>query len=222
MGKDNKHSYQPVVGYAQQLPDSMVSEKPESVIKFRKTHEPGCTPSVDPLFSDQIHRLEASNGSTWYDPMVEYETNLIVSSGLDLGIQRIPAYACHEPPDPLCDRMRIVSPPSVDPMVFEHIQSCGTVEAFTWHDPIVVNETAGWLTLKSADNFQLYPLSGEGHEQSGGVSTTLVSKAKNPRGRPRKKANQIYCEPRTPLKKELRRGFRNMEYRKAYWYFINR
>ena len=63
----------------------------------------------------------------------------------------------------------------------------------TWHDPIVVNETAGWLTLKSETDPQL----GVGHEQPCD-SKPLCTQTKNPRGRLKKKTNKKRCEPRTP------------------------
>ena len=54
--------------------------------------------------------------------------------------------------------------PPVDPLISDLLHRTGSSDSFTWHDPIVVNETAGWLTLKSNDSLEAYPQLGEGHE----------------------------------------------------------
>ena len=94
----------------------------------------------------------------------------------------------------------------MDPLVADRTHSLDTYNGFTWHDPIVVNETAGWLSL--VDNSVLYPQRGEGLEHSEGLEHTdgssmiLASNSKNPRKRPKKKtkmrSNQNFCETRSP------------------------
>ena len=90
--------------------------------------------------------------------------------------------------------------PPVDPLISDLYHRTGASDSFKWHNPIVVNETAGLLTLKSNDNLEAYPQLGEGHEQPCLDTTTLGNQSKNPRGRPKKKLNQKLCEsPITPL-----------------------
>ena len=86
---------------------------------------------------------------------------------------------------------------STDPLLVELVNRPEWTDEYTWYDPIVVNETAGWLMTKSNDGPRSYS------PQCGGLvelykdTMPLRSQSKNPRGRPRKKRTQQQCD--TPI-----------------------
>ena len=112
---NNKNIQSELVGDKQKLPGSFASDKPGSVHDTMTPLEPGCLPSIDSLLSDPMHRLEASNGFTWYDPMVENETNQFIFSGWNLGIQGLRVSVLNVFPGPLCDSIQTANPPLLTP-----------------------------------------------------------------------------------------------------------
>ena len=89
-----------------------------------------------------------------------------------------------------------------DPLISDIINNFGRFDRNTWFDPIVVNETAGWLMLKSNDSCEPLPQLCEGLELCYDKSSSLCSQSKKTRGRPKKKKNQNQCDMQTtPLSK---------------------
>ena len=164
------------------------------MLDCRSPINPACTPDFDP-WRHSLHEKIIC-----HDPMIENET---MPSGPSGGIADYPQLAVsvtHEWPLVVLHRTQYTSTSSLDPLVDAFSHSLVSYVGYTWHDPIVVNETAGWISL--VDKPVLHPLRGEGFNATDSSPTTLVSSSKKPRGRPKKKTKMHTkhksCEPRSP------------------------
>ena len=106
---------------------------------------------------------------------------------VDWNVYNLQKAACvnHVGPGPFLVNTQNANTLSLDLLVADRSHNLSTNIGYTWQDPIVVNETAGWLASISDVQTQ----SGEVCERTDGASMSLATNLKKPRGRPKKKAS---------------------------------
>ena len=86
----------------------------------------------------------------------------------------------------------------LDPLLSDMINRFDNSTGYTWYDPIVVEETAGWIMLNSEERGRSYSQLCEVHVQLCDNTTPLICLPMTPRGRPRRKRNQQQCDTQIP------------------------
>ena len=99
---------------------------------------------------------------------------------------------------PMSDQVSVCLPP-VEPVLADIISRPVLVEGYDWYDPIVVDETAGWIisTPSVAPATQMSE-GREGLGQACGYKTPIGSQTKKPRGRPKKSQQQQPTDDHMP------------------------
>ena len=86
----------------------------------------------------------------------------------------------------------------IDPILGELINRPEWTNEHMWYDPIEVNETAGWLMVKSVATLRPDSHTCEGQDVLCDDTSSSRSKPRNSRVRPRNKSNQQQCDMQVP------------------------